>query len=81
MTPDITCPPYDFGRDCHLPAGATILELASRASDAANRYRDVMERRANFRDTMRAARYLADATDALTTAIADAVACGDNRLS
>lgn len=81
MARELDCPPHEFGRDCHLPAPATILEHASIARDACNRWRDVMESRADLRTTFRASRALADATEALTSAIADAVACGDNTLS
>lgn len=77
MAGDIDCPPY-----VPAPNGAgTILELASRAADAANRYRATIDQRGDFDATLRAAGALARATHALTSAIADAVACGDNRLS
>lgn len=81
MRSDIVCPPYDFDSVSQLPADATILQRAAHASSMAHRYRAAMEARLDLRTTFRIARELADATDALTTAIVDAVACGDNRLS
>lgn len=74
---DLDCPPYVPARN----GVGTILELASRASDAASRYRATIDARADFDATLRAAGALARATHALTTAITDAVASGDNRLS
>lgn len=79
MTHDIHCPPYAQPKP-QAPTDS-ILELASRASAASNRYRDMMNARASFRETMRAAGRLARATDELAAAIADAVACGNNQLS
>jgi hypothetical protein len=75
--PDIHCPPY-------VPPKAgngTILELAARAGHAVNRYRATVDNRGDFDATIRAAAALSRATQDLTTAIADAVACGDNSLS
>lgn len=71
---DIDCPPTVLPRP-------TILDLASRLNAASNAYREAMQSRAGFRDTLRAAGRLARAADELTAAIADAVAEGDNRLS
>lgn len=76
---DLRCPPSHHARPTIEPA--TILEHAAAASDAANYYRTVMDDRADFRTTVNAAAALARATHALTTAIADSVACGDNSLS
>lgn len=75
--PEIHCPPY-------VPPTAgngTILELAARASHAVNRYRAIVDDRGDFDATIRAAAALSRATQDLTTAIADAAACGDNTLS
>lgn len=80
----LRCPPYDASPVDVDGAGApivSILELASIASDAAEVYRSAMDERAPFRETMSAAGRLSSATRALTAAIADAVACGENRLS
>jgi len=74
------CPPSP-SVDAEPNADATILELAARASEASNRYRDAMVERRGFRETMSYAGALARATDALTTAIADAVATGDGSLT
>lgn len=71
---DLRCPPTK------LPA-PTILELASRLNAASNAYRAAMDARAPFRETLSAAGKLARAADALTSAIADAVAEGDSRLT
>lgn len=80
MTRDeLRCPPTSHMRSECAPQ--TILEHAAAASDAANYYRTVMDDRADFRTTINAAAALARATHALTTAIADAVATGDNLLS
>lgn len=79
MNRDIDCRPYTPPAPDTEPH--TILEYASRASDAANRYRDAMQSRANFKETLRASGALAAATERLTIAIADAVAAGDNTLS
>lgn len=76
---DLRCPPSDHAEP--TPAPVTILEHAAAASDAANYYRAVMDDRADFRTMINAAAALARATHALTTAIADSVACGDNSLS
>lgn len=78
MRAEITCPPYDFDSDCQMPAPATISILAAHALAMSNRYRAAMESRADLRTTFRAARALADATEALTTAIADALATHDD---
>jgi hypothetical protein len=80
----LRCPPYDATPVDVDGAGipiVSILELASIASDAAERYRSAMDERAPFRDTMISAGRLSAATRALTAAISDAVACGDNTLS
>lgn len=79
MTYDIHCPPYSQLKP--LDPTTSILELASRASAASNAYRAAMGDCAGFRETMRAAGHLARATDELAAAIADAVACGDSRLT
>lgn len=82
MSPrDIDCPvPDAYVRDAgDYPK--TILGYAARASDAANAYRATIDARRSFEDTMRAGRRMAIAVDALTTAIADSVACGENTLS
>ncbi len=73
------CPPSPSVND-QPPKDATILELAARASEASNAYRDCMSERRPFRETMSYAGALARATDALTTAIADAVAMGDGQI-
>jgi hypothetical protein len=75
---EIDCPPYvvpSSGDD------ASILALAARASHAVDVYRATVDARKGFDETIRAARQLAIVTQCLTSAIADAVACGDNRLS
>lgn len=59
----------------------SILALASRASAAADYYRSTIDARADYPTSFRAGRALARAVDALTNAIADSVATGDNRLS
>lgn len=73
---ELRCPPVN-------PGGApqTILELAADLTSASDRYRASMDAREDFRVVLRHAGSLARAADALTTAIADAVACGDNSLS
>jgi len=78
MTGDINCPPYVIP-----PSGddGSILALASKASHAVELYRATVDARKGFDETIRAARQLAIATQCLTTAIADAVACGDNSLT
>lgn len=81
MTPrwsDLDCPPYVPPRSGDE---TSILALAARASDAANRYRAAIDARCDFDTTLRLSGALARATQSLTTAIADAVATGDNRLS
>lgn len=75
---ELRCPPvHPEG----LRAPQTILELASELASASDRYRASMDAREDFRVVLRHAGSLARAADALTTAIADAVACGDNSLS
>jgi len=76
---DYDCPPYAAA--VSPPADATILDLAALAARAADDYCTAMDNRADYRMTLRTAGALARATQALTTAIADAVACGDNSLS
>lgn len=80
----LRCPPYD-GRPADVDRAGrpvvSILELAARASAAADVYSACMVERAPFRETMSAAGRLASATRALTTAIADALACGDGSLT
>lgn len=78
---ELRCPPTEFVNLRQLPADATILDYAARASEVSNRWRAVMDARADFRTTISAAGAMARAIDDLTTAIADSVACGDNRLS
>lgn len=73
------CPAYPAHRDDVAPP--SILELASRASAAANDFQSAMDDRASFDHMMRVAGVLARRTTALTTAIADAVAAGDGSLS
>lgn len=74
---DIVCPPYRPPDD---DGPASIFALAARASAAANRYRRLMDERADFRETVCAASNLARATERLTAAIADAVAEGDGQI-
>ena len=76
---DIDCPPYPLPQRPN--ADASILEHAAYVRAVANEYRAVMDSRGDFRATVGAASRLAAATDELTSAIADAVAEGDNRLS
>ena len=59
-----------------LPASsdATILELASRVSHAANEYRTGIDERVEYRHVLRLSGILARAADELTSAIADAYA-------
>jgi hypothetical protein len=76
---DYDCPPYDGATPA--PAGASILELAARASAVANRFQSAMDAREPYPACVRLAGTLARATQALSTAIADSVACGDNSLS
>jgi hypothetical protein len=73
------CPPYDGA--IPVPADASILELAARASAAADRFQSAMDARKPYPACIRLAGTLARATQALSTAIADSVACGDNSLS
>lgn len=75
----VDCPPYPLPQ--RPGAGASILEHAAYVRAVANEYRAVMDARGNFRATVSAASRLAAASDALTSAIADAVAEGDNRLT
>lgn len=77
---DLDCRPY-YGRQSALPSDATILDYAAQASDAAGRYQRAMDARADYPTCIRLASSLARATQALATAIADAVACGNNTLS
>lgn len=81
----IHCPPY-------VPPGpadvdhagrpvTSILTLAARASEAVNAYRHAMDTRADFDTTLRLAGAMSRAAEVLCIAIADNVACGDNRLS
>jgi hypothetical protein len=79
MKHDYDCPPYDGATP--VPAGASILELAARASAAADRFTSAMDAREPYPTCIRLAGSLARATQALSTAIADSVACGDNSLS
>ena len=80
MRNNLDCRPYPgIAHNAQKPA--SILELAACASSAANEYQRVIDARESFDASMRAGRAMAIATQALTTAIADAVACGDNRLS
>jgi len=76
---DIHCPPASLPQRDSEPA--SILTLASRLNAATNAYRAAMDARAPFRETLRTAGAMAHAADALTTAIADAVACGDSSLT
>jgi hypothetical protein len=76
---DIHCPPASLPQRDSEPT--SILTLASRLNAASNAYRAAMESRAPFRETLTAAGKLARAADALTSAIADAVACGENSLT
>jgi len=77
MTFDLDCPPYVVP-----PSGddSSILALAARASHAVEAYRATVDARKGFDETIRAARQLAIATQCLTSAIADAVATGENSL-
>jgi hypothetical protein len=80
MTRNYDCPPPYIEHS--LPTEPrTILEYGAIASDAANAYRATIDQRMTFEATMSAGRRLAIATQALVTAIADAVATSDNRLS
>jgi hypothetical protein len=77
---DLRCPPSDTA----APATAekSILALAARARAASDEYRACVDaEKLDFRAALAATNKLARAVDALTSAIADAVACGDNRLS
>lgn len=75
---NLRCPPTDIGPDKNE---TSIMALASRLNAAVNVYRDAMQSRLPFRETMSAAGRMARAADALTTAIADAVAEGDGKLT
>ena len=77
---DYDCPPWYGALEDTTPAD-TILDLVARASVAVERYRAAMDARADYRTTLSVAGQLARATEALVTAIADAVACGENTLS
>lgn len=76
---DIYCPPTPLPDD--TPDTPAILDYAARAHAAADAYQRAMDERTDYRACIRLASSLARATQELTTAIADAVACGDNRLS
>jgi hypothetical protein len=76
---DYDCPPYDGATPA--PAGANILELAARASAAADRFQSAMDAREPYSACVRLASTLARATQALSTAIADSVACGSDSLT
>lgn len=75
---ELDCRPYRAPAPLVDATGAplSILELASRASSAANRWRDAIDSRADFTETLRAGGYLARVTSELATAIADEVATG-----
>lgn len=78
---EFDCPPSEYDDVCPKPAPVTILDYAALANDAANRWQQAMDARVDYRTMMSASGKLARATQALATAIADSVACGDNRLS
>jgi hypothetical protein len=76
---DYDCPPYSGGQS-PLPADASILDYAARASAAANAYQLAMDAREPYPACIRLASALARATQALATAIADEVATGNASL-
>lgn len=75
----IDCPPVR--KPAEGPQSSSILSLAAELGSAADRYRASMDAREDFRTVLRHAGALARAADALTTAIADAVACGNGQLT
>lgn len=78
----LRCPPWRYAHMEELPAaGSSILTYAAVVSARAERYRALMDERTDYVVCIQAASALAVATDALTTAISDAVASGDNLLS
>jgi hypothetical protein len=76
---DLRCPPSAIAKTDG--SEQSIMALASRLNAATNSYRAAMDERLPFRDTMSAAGRMARAADALTNAIADAVAEGEGSLT
>jgi hypothetical protein len=74
------CPPT-YLRLPPLPSDATLLDYAARASMAANRFQTAMDARTAYPVCVRLGAELARATQALSTAIADSVACGSDSLT
>lgn len=75
---DIDCAPTEN----RVRRDPTILELAARLNAASNRYHEATQsRRMSFSDRLARVDKLAAAADELTSAIADAVAAGDGRLT
>ena len=67
--------------DAGPSSAPSILYLASIASDATDRYERALNDRCDYATLLRLGGLLARATSDLTTAITDAVACGDSSIN
>ena len=69
------------GASPNSTAPVSILYLASIASDATDRYERALNDRCDYPTLLRLGGLMARATSELTTAITDAVACGDSSIN
>jgi len=67
--------------DAGPSSAPSILYLASIASDATDRYERALNDRCDYPTLLRLGGLMARATSELTTAITDAVACGDSSIN